>query len=284
MSEQSFYGRWDMRIKHPQGEFPSWVELQSNGGWFVGQVGSARPIASVSVEGDSVRFSLPRQYENRTTDLSFEGTIVDGVLQGTFLGDNGETIPFTADQAPQLPSTESPTWGEPVELIGNDLTNWVPRSPNWKSHWIIADGNLVNTVTGSDLVPKDRFSDFKLVAEYTYPSGSNSGIYLRGRYEFQILDDYGRDPSVGSSGAIYGFLKPSENAILPAGEWNRAEITLLGRHITVVLNGRTIIDSAEIPGITGGALDSDEGMPGPLFVQGDHGPVTFRRLTLTPVA
>jgi hypothetical protein len=97
----------------------------------------------------------------------------------------------------------------------------------------------------------------------------------------QIFDDYGAKPSVGSSAAIYGFLTPSKNAILPAGEWNRAEITLIGRHVAIVLNGEEVV-RGEIPGITGGALDSDEGTPGPLFLQGDHGPVTFRRLDLTP--
>ncbi|HEY0865857.1 MAG TPA: DUF1080 domain-containing protein [Fimbriimonas sp.] len=282
MSESEIYGRWDLKVEHPQGEFPSWVEIKPDGGSFVGQVGSARPITSVNVDGAKVRFSLPKQYEQRTTDLLFEGAVENGSLQGSCLSDSGEMVRFVGSRAPALPKPDPVRWGEPIELIGSDLTNWTPRSPNWTNSWIIQNGQLVNTAVGSDLVTKDRFQDFKLVAEYSYPEGSNSGIYLRGRYELQILDDHGKQPTVGSSGAIYGFLVPSSNAAKAANEWNTMEITLLGRFVTVVLNGSTIIEDREIPGITGGALDSDEGMPGPLFVQGDHGPVSFRRMTLTP--
>jgi hypothetical protein len=158
------------------------------------------------------------------------------------------------------------------------------RSPDWENNWQIVDGTLYNRAVGSDIVLKQPFMDFKLVAEYKYPAGSNSGIYLRGRYEFQIIDDFGHAPGVGTSAAIYGFITPQRNAVKPADEWNSAEITLLGRHVTVVLNGDTVIDNQEIPGITGGALDSNEGEPGTIFLQGDHGPVVFRRLTLTPAA
>jgi hypothetical protein len=281
MSE--LFGRWDLTVGQGDEAFPSWVEFSpGGGGQFVGRFGSARPVPTVSIEGSWVRFSLPKQYEGRETDLAFEGELVDGRLVGTALLDDGSEGPWTGVRAPELPRT-APNWGEPVELIGADLSNWTPRSPDWKSNWAIEEGMLVNTAVGSDLVTTDRFSDFRLVAEYKYPKGSNSGIYLRGRYEFQILDDYeGKPNGVGSSGAIYGFLAPSENSINPPDEWNTAEITLLGRWITVVLNGVTIIDNREVPGITGGALDSAEGEPGPLFVQGDHGPVTFRRLTLYP--
>jgi hypothetical protein len=83
-------------------------------------------------------------------------------------------------------------------------------------------------------------------------------------------------------GAIYGFLAPNENASKGAGEWQTYDITLVGRRVTVVLNGKTIICDQTIPGITGGALDSDEGAPGPIYLQGDHGPVLYRNLHITP--
>ena len=278
----SIRGRWDLIVDTEGTPFPSWLEIGDGTGRFVGKVGSARTLQTVSVEGTTIKFALPRQYEQRTTLLEFNGELIDGVLHGTTTVDDGTSAKWTGIRAAELP-TYVPTWGETIELIGSDLSGWLPRSPNWVNNWSIVDDELHNTAVGSDLVTIDTFSDFRLVAEYRYPKGSNSGIYLRGRYEFQIVDDFVTgENGVGNSAAIYGFLAPSRNAILPPDEWNRAEITLIGRWITVVLNGETVIENQEIPGITGGALDSRESEQGPIFVQGDHGPVTFRRLSLTP--
>ena len=126
-----------------------------------------------------------------------------------------------------------------------------------------------------------KFTDFRLKAEFRYPKGSNSGIYLRGRYELQIEDNFGQEPECHGIGGIYGFLTPSVNAAKRAGEWQAIEAELVGRTLTVTLNGQRVIDRQAIPGITGGALDSDEGSPGPVMLQGDHGPVEFRRVTVT---
>lgn len=279
---QRLLGRWDLTVGTGDESFPSWVELTPSGGRFVGKVGSARPLGKVEYSNDGVKFSLPPQYESRKDDLVFRGTVSAGKLSGTTVLDDGTTTSWAGKPAPELPSY-TPSWRESTELVGSDLSNWRLRSPDWVGNWKIEDGMLVNTAAGSDLVSLAKFGDFRLIAEYKYPKGSNSGIYLRGRYEFQILDDYESGANgVGSSAAIYGFIAPSKNAILPPDEWNTAEITLIGRHVTVVLNGTTVIENQEIPGITGGALESDEGNPGPLFVQGDHGPVTFRRLTVSP--
>ena len=141
---------------------------------------------------------------------------------------------------------------------------------------------LTNSEPGNDLLTEQKFTDFKLQAEFRYPKGSNSGIYLRGRYEVQIEDNFGNEPDSHEIGGIYGFLTPIKNAAKEAGEWQTLEITLVGRAVTVVLNGEQVIDRQAIPGITGGALDSDEGAPGPIMLQGDHGPVEFRKLMLTP--
>src|SRR5690606_34495972 len=110
----------------------------------------------------------------------------------------------------------------------------------------------------------------------------NSGVYLRGRYEVQITDSQGMDPALDQLGAIYGFLMPVSMPAKAAGEWQSMEVTLTGRLVTVVLNGVTIICNQEIPGITGGAIDSHEGNPGPLMIQGDHGAVDFRNIVITP--
>ena len=106
-------------------------------------------------------------------------------------------------------------------------------------------------------------------------------MYLRGRYEVQIADTSG-EPASDTLGAVYGFLAPSEQAGKGPDDWQSLDITLVGRRITVAVNGRTVVCDREIPGITGGALDSDEGAPGPLLLQGDHGAVEFRNLTLVP--
>ena len=282
LAMKDLLGRWDLTIGTGADCYPSWVELKPNGGQFVGRVGSARPIETVRYGKDTVTFSLPPQYEGRKDNLAFQATIRRDVLEGTTTIEDGSTVSWVGKRAPALPEL-APNWREPVDLIQADLSNWTLRSPDWESHWSIEDGMLVNAKAGSDLITVNKYGDFRLIAEYKYPKGSNSGIYLRGRYEFQIVDDYESGANgVGNSGAIYGFLAPTKNAVLAPEEWNTAEITFLGRFVTVVLNGETIIDNKEIPGITGGALDSDEGNPGPLFVQGDHGPVTFRRLTLYP--
>jgi hypothetical protein len=134
----------------------------------------------------------------------------------------------------------------------------------------------------SDIRTEKDFSDFKLHIEFNCPSKSNSGVYLRGRYEVQVMDSYGQPPESHRLGGLYGFIDPTENAGKPGGEWQTFDITLLGRYVTVVLNGKTIIDDKEIPGITGGALNSREGEPGPLLLQGDHGKVSYRNIVLTP--
>jgi hypothetical protein len=128
---------------------------------------------------------------------------------------------------------------------------------------------------------EQKFDDFKLHIEFRYPAGSNSGIYLRGRHEVQVEDNYGKQPSPTYFGGIYGFLTPNVMAALPAGSWQTYDITLIGRRVTITANGQTIICDQIIPGITGGALDSQEGLPGPILLQGDHGPVEYRNITMS---
>ena len=80
--------------------------------------------------------------------------------------------------------------------------------------------------------------------------------------------------------AVYGFLPPNAPASRGPGEWQTYDIPLVGRLVTVVFNGQTVICRSEIPGITGGALDSKEGEPGPIYLQGDHGPIEYRNITI----
>lgn len=278
-------GRWDIAIRTPDGVQPSWLEIRRSGsrtllGQFVGVVGSARPIAQVQFEDAGLRFSLPPQWEAGDGDMAFEGNFVGDALEGTMTFPNGERHDWSARRAPSLQRPAPPAWGEPVHLLnGKDLSGW--RVVGKQSQWQVVDGELRNASSGANLVTGRRFTDFKLHVELRLPRGSNSGVYLRGRYEVQIADTAG-EPASDSLGAIYGFLAPSEDASGDADAWQALDITLVGRRVTVAVNGKTVVCDREIPGITGGALDSDEGAPGPILLQGDHGAVAFRNLVLTP--
>jgi hypothetical protein len=280
-------GRWDVTVHTRGGDRPSWFEIVERegqlSGQFVGVFGSARPIRTVSFDAGRLVFALPPQYENRKTEMRFEGALANDRLTGTTTDDRGGTLTWDARRAPSLKRKHRPRWGTPVPLFnGRDLEGWMPRSQRRANGWTVRDGCLYNARPGNDLLSTRKVTDFKLHAEYRYPKESNSGIYLRGRYELQIADDFGEKADSHGSGGIYGFLKPKVNAIRPAGEWQSCDVTLAGRTVTVVLNGRKVMDRKEIPGITGGALESDEGAPGPIFFQGDHGPVELRNLILTP--
>jgi hypothetical protein len=165
-------------------------------------------------------------------------------------------------------------------LNGRDLAGFEPRSAEHAGCWRVQGGVLAATPPYVDLVSEATFGDFRLHAEVRFPAGSNSGIYLRGRYEVQIQDDLGHALDALRMGGIYGFIAPAADAARRAGEWQTLDVELVGRFVTVVLNGTTLIEAQEIPGITGGALDSDERAPGPIMLQGDHGPVEFRNLAI----
>ncbi len=283
-----FAGRWDLTQGEGSDSFPSWLELtETPDGWqgrYVGIWGSSRPISTISADGSSLEFSLPSQYEGYTVPMSFAGKLEDGTLTGTTNAQDGSTRTWKGVRAPDMTRAGEAVVGETINLIGSGLEGWKVRWPESENNWVEENGSLVNKATGTDILTEALFEDFKLVAEYSYPAGSNSGIYLRGRYEFQILDDYGQEPSVGSSGAIYGFFVPLINGVKPFGEINRVEIILRGRMLTASLNNQLIHDNVEIPGITGGAADSDEGAPGPILLQGDHGPVIFHKVELTKLS
>jgi hypothetical protein len=280
--------RWDLVVTGPDGEYPSWLEVRRSGyrtlvGSFVGQFGSARPIGKVEFTDGRLRFSIPPQWEHRNDDQVFEGQLAGEELRGETTDEKGRRLTWIGRRAPALKRTRPPAWGEPIELFnGKDLAGWKPQFPAMKNGWEVRDGLLVNATPGNNLLTERKFDDFRLHVEFRYPRGSNSGIYLRGRYEVQIEDNYGLEPDSHHIGGVYGFLTPSVNAARKAGEWQTMDITLVGREVTVVFNDERILDRQTIPGITGGALDSDEGALGPILLQGDHGPVEFRKVTITP--
>ncbi len=279
-------GRWDLTVQGPKATYPSWLEVYLSGtrtlvGRFVGGGGSARPISRVDFTGAYLHFAIPPQWEKETADLIVDATLKGDLLEGTLVTPAGEQHRFTGRRAPSLRRTTPPAWGEPLSLFnGTDLTGWTTFGGT--SQWTADGGVLKNGKSGANLVTTAKFTDFKLHVEVNCPKGSNSGIYLRGRYEVQVEDGTDPEPRSVDMGGIYGFLVPNENASRGADSWQTFDITLVGRRVTVVLSGRTIICDQTIPGITGGALDSDEGAPGPIYLQGDHGPVQYRNLLITP--
>ncbi|HTI07797.1 MAG TPA: DUF1080 domain-containing protein [Puia sp.] len=279
-------GRWDITIHQSGREVPSWLEVTQSGfsmlvGRFVGNGGSARPVSRVYFTGGKINFSIPPQWEREDKDLSLEGVLQGDSLSGTITNPNGSQYPFVAHRAPDLRRSADPVWGKPIQLFnGADLKGWHARGDN---QWKAESGVLHSPHSGANIVTDATFTDFKLHIEFRYPPGSNSGVYLRGRYELQIEDTGGTEPPNNQLGAIYGFLPPSGVMMKAAGEWQTYDVTLVGRMITVVFNGKTVICNQEIPGITGGALDSNEGEPGPIYLQGDHGPIEYRNIVITPV-
>jgi hypothetical protein len=278
-------GRWDMTLMVDGKPQPSWLEVVHSGtkrlvGSYVGISGSARPISKIIFKDNKINFSLPPQWEEEDTDLVFEGTYQGDSLSGSMTDHKGQKHEWTASRAPLLRREKAPSWGSPVKLLGsNSMDAWEAMGPN---QWTVTNGVLSSPKSGSNLVTKEKFNDFKLHIEFRCPKGSNSGVYLRGRYEVQIEDSKGKQPEKHLMGGVYGFLTPNEMAAKDPGEWQTYDITLVGRIVNVVANGKNIICNQEIPGITGGALDSREGEPGPIMLQGDHGPIEYRNIVITP--
>ncbi len=279
-------GHWNLVISKDGKKLPSWLEIRHSGfktlvGRFVYAFGSARPISEIKLNDGKFSFEIPPQWEPGNTNLKFEGQMVDDCLKGTMVYTDGKTYKWTANRAPNLAHEENPTWDKPIELLnGKNLDGWHADGEN---QWSVESGILKNSKSGANLITDASFMDFKLHIEFRYTKGENSGIYLRGRYEVQIIDSKDLEPSDILFGGVYGFLEPNAMAAKKAGEWQSYDITLIGRRVTIVANGLTIINDQIIPGITGGALDSDEGEPGPFFLQGDHGPIEFRNIIVTPL-
>lgn len=279
-------GRWNLTILQEGEELPAWLEVRHSGnstliGRFTYAFGSARPVAEIKKYGDTFYFEIPPQWEPGAANMEFEMKLIEGALSGTMIYTNGKTYDWTAEKAPVLPYYENHTFGKTVDLInGKNLEGW-KTDPN--NQWILVNKILKSPKSGINLISEQKFKDFRLQAEFRYPENSNSGLYLRGRYEVQIADNIGLEPSSIYFGGIYGLLSPNENVAKKAGEWQTYDITLVGRRITIVANGKEIISGQNIDGMTGGALDNDEAAAGPIMIQGDHGPVEFKTLKITPI-
>ena len=286
-----FEGSWDITEDTGERTFASWIEVTPDGdGWtgrFLHRGGHAMPALVEISEGE---LKVTQQADAETPDRPdrtwpvLTGRLEGDRLVGTGMTARGDAFTFSGDRAPDRleGSDRVVEWGEPVELFnGKDMAGWEVIGTR-ESQWKVEDGIMVNADSGANIRTVDEYRDFKLHIEFKIPEKSNSGIYLRGRYETQVADNYGMEPFSRGVGGIYGYITPTVNAEKPAGEWNTVDATLIGYRVTIAINGVTTIDGQLIDGITGGALDANERDPGPIQLQGDHGTVSYRNIVLTP--
>lgn len=290
-----FNGRWDITVPQEVRARAWWLEVTGAGtpalqGKFVGfPGGDMNDIPHLAIQDGELRFSFDykdvRSGQPMHRDYSARLT-ADGTLDGVMRASSGEELRWTGVRAPEITDKDDGSWrdGTPVELFNHkDLSGWHGMIPNLPLGWTVKDGAMANVAHANNLVSDDSFWNFKLHVEFRVGEHSNSGIGLRGRYEVQVLEDYGKPPNKHSDGALYSRIAPAVDASKPAGEWQAYDIRLVGRTVTVVLNDQKVIDKQEIEGLTAIASNADEGKPGPILLQGDHGPVEFRNIVLIPL-
>jgi len=309
-ADNAFVGHWALTIP---GGGAGWLGVEEKEGALKGSLlwggGSVVPVNAVKVDGD--KLIVTRLHESRTKDatgktirkvttetitgtlagdtlsLTTQRTREDGTAEGKPASFKGKRIP----PVPPAPDLGKVRFGEPIRLFnGQDLTGWKVMG-NEPSGWKAQDGILVNDApqepgkhkSYANIRTEREFEDFNLTLEFRVPKDGNSGVYLRGIYEVQVADSYGRKPDSHGVGGLYSRITPTENPAKAPGEWQQFDITLVDRHLTVILNGKKIIDNQPVLGCTGGALWSDQFRPGPLYLQGDHTSVNYRNLVLRPV-
>ena len=272
-------GRWDFNLTTPRGVGANWLGVTPKDGnleiWFQPTGGNVYQVKDFKVNGSHLTLNLSKT-------LVWELDAAGDKLTGTQKRGESST-PIEGVRAPELKRKEPKAWGKPQPLFnGKDLTGWEPIGDAANSHWTVKDGLLVNTEHGANLKTTRTFQDFKLHFEVNCPDHANSGFYLRGRYEVQLeYEPLTSNPPERRIGSIYGRIAPKGDLGRKPGEWDTFDVTLVGRTVTIVRNGVTTIDHQEIEGITGGALDANEGAPGPFYIQGDHtGGLKFRNITV----
>ena len=281
-SGNPFDGRWNIQPERDPKHRAWWLEVDGAKGRFVGfPGGNMNDISGLKVQDGELRFS----FHNRGNDLEYSVRLENGKLAGTRAGTGG-TVRFTGVRAPEIADKDDGTWvaDRPVALFnGKDLKGWRAVVEGSPLGWTVSDGLMKNTAHANNLISDRKFWNFELDAEYLIGSGSNSGIGLRARYEIQILGDFGKPQNTHNHGALYSRVAPAVNATLPPDQWQHMHVRLVGRDLTVVLNGKTVLDKVHVDGLTAMATDPNEALPGPITIQGDHLEVAFRRIVVTPL-
>jgi len=284
-ADKDFNGRWDITVHKTPADRAWWLEVTGAGtpeikGRFEGfPGGSLNDLPKPKIEDGVLRFT----WVDTRNHLDYEIHYVNGDLEGQMTG-GAVPLKFTGHRAPAINEHDDGTWvkGKPVALFnGKDLTGWTGLKSDKADGWTVVDGLLTSIGHADDLITKDKYWNFELHLEYNIAAHSNSGVGLRGRYEVQIIDDFGRPPGMHGTGALYTRIVPPANYGKPAGEWQTLDIRLVGMEVTGTLNGNKLYDKGVIEGLTGIAYDPNEGEPGAIELQGDHGAVQFRNLVLT---
>jgi hypothetical protein len=293
-ADSDFNGRWDLTTTtaRPRGW---WVELngvgtpQANGTFISAYAGDLNKIDSISVDNGEVVWMIKTPDNSKNpAKFVYRAKLVGGKMQGTMTREGQATgTPFTGVRAPALANEKDDgSWkpGKPIELFnGKDLSGWHALVPTVEMKWSVANGVLKNAPPTTDIVSDQNFWNFALHVEFKIVEHSNSGIGLRGRYEIQVLEDYGKPVNSHGAAALYSRVPPSVNASKPAGEWQTYDIRLVGRDLTVVHNGKKVLDHVHVDGLTAIANNANEGEPGPFIVQGDHSNIEIRKFTVTPL-
>ncbi len=286
-ADVNFNGRWDLIHTNPLADKAWWLEVSNAGtptmkGRFIGfPGGDLNDIKDLKIADNELQFS----FENQAGRREYRAKWNNGQLQGQMTGVGGP-VPFVGLRAPVIRDHDEPSWRKsgPIVLFnGKDLTGWTGFGTAKDLGWTVADGTLKSAGKAQNLISTKRFWNFELHVEYKVAENSNSGIGLRGRYEVQIVDDFGKKPESHGNGALYSRIAPPVNASKKAGEWQTVDIRLIGRDLSVTLNGKPLITKQKIEGLTAIAIDGYEGLPGVIELQGDHGPVEFRSIVLTPL-
>ncbi len=307
-ADHPFIGRWALVIP---GGGAGWLGVEEKNGQLTSSIlwggGSVVPTQNTQVEGNKLIITRESKNKQKTPEGKEVTETITETITAEAAGDvlNLATVKakedgqpfgkaeFTGSRIaplPPKPDLASLKFGDPVKLFeGNTLTGWRLINPKDDNGWTIKDGILQNRVTKEkgkhygNLRTDAEFEDFRLTTEVRTLPGSNSGIYLRGIYEIQVMESFGKPVNSHHMGALYSRITPTVAAEKPSGEWQTMDITLAHRHLTVILNGQTIIDNQPVLGCTGGALTSDETKPGPIYLQGDHTDVDYRNMVLRPL-
>jgi len=296
-ADKDFAGRWNIEVLNEARNRAWWLEVSGVGtpklkGRFVGAPGgNMDDIPEIAIKNDELRFVFERNYRGKKDARNrgiYRARFVKGRLEGTFEveGQPGSKLNWIGRRAAIINDKDDGSWtpGKPVALFnGKDLAGWKAMVAGKELGWEVVDGIMKNKAGANNLVSDRKFWNFELDCEFRLGAGTNGGIGLRGRYEVQVLEDFGRPPGTHSAGALYSRIPPSVNASKPAGEWQTYKIRLVGRQVTVIFNGKKVIDRGEIEGLTAMAHDWNEGVVGPISLQGDHGPVEIRKLVVTPL-
>jgi hypothetical protein len=310
-SAKPFLGRWALFLPSGAG----WLGVQQMDGYLDAQLlwygGSVEPVTSIFMEGETLVVTRSRNYV-RTTDekgsparthlastqyrFSLYGDQMVGEVISPEKDGSSTKMRFTGRKildVPEAPDMSKILFGKPVKLLnGKDLTGWKLLEEKKVNGWSVVDGVLVNDPAQKEGQPHlqygnlctvEKYEDFNLKLQVNVPAGSNSGVYLRGIYEIQVVDSYGKALDPHNMGALYSRITPSESAEKEPGVWQDMDITLCDRHVTVILNGKTIINNQPVLGCTGGAITPDEFIPGPIYLQGDHGKVSYRNIEIKPI-